>query len=130
MVNLLAGHTGRRDILRPFLAEVSHPATGQQTAVGMHRRCSGHDPSGQAIRSQDDAGIAEQRPRKGKVIPAGWSGMIKTFSQMTMIHFLLYLGWTVSSNWFITAGAVWVGLITLWSGVEYFLDNRDILRAP
>ncbi len=66
---------------------------------------------------------------KGKVIPAGWSGKIKTFSQMTMIHFLLYLGWTVFSNWFITAGAVWVGLITLWSGVEYFLDNRDILRA-
>ena len=67
---------------------------------------------------------------KGRVIAAGWSGKIKTFSQMTMIHFLLYLGWTVSSNWFITAGAVWVGLITLWSGVEYFLDNRDILRAP
>lgn len=64
---------------------------------------------------------------KGKVIAAGWLGKIKTTSQMTLIQFLLYLNWNYDSNWFIIAGTAWVGLITLWSGVDYFVKNREVL---
>ncbi|MBQ3706070.1 MAG: CDP-diacylglycerol--glycerol-3-phosphate 3-phosphatidyltransferase [Clostridia bacterium] len=62
----------------------------------------------------------------GKVIAAGPLGKIKTASQMLMILMVLILrtplfSWPVG----IILG-IWVCLITLWSGIDYFRKNMDL----
>ena len=62
----------------------------------------------------------------GKVIAAGPLGKIKTASQMILILAILLLRQPLfSSPWGIIAG-VWICLITLGSGVDYFIRNRDV----
>ena len=60
---------------------------------------------------------------KGRVIAAGWSGKVKTASNMVCIV-LMFLPIPAPLNW--ACIAVIVGT-TLWSGVEYFVKNRDCL---
>ena len=61
---------------------------------------------------------------KGRVIAAGWSGKIKTASTMVCVV-LMFL--PIPSV--VTTICVWViVLTTLYSGVEYFVKNRDVLR--
>ena len=62
---------------------------------------------------------------KGRVIAAGWSGKVKTASTMVciVVMFLPIPGWL---------NAVCVGIIavtTLYSGVEYFVLNRDVIAS-
>ena len=60
---------------------------------------------------------------KGRVIAAGWSGKVKTASTMVCIV-LMFLPLGTVLN------AVCVGVIvvtTIYSGVEYFLKNKDCL---
>ncbi len=60
---------------------------------------------------------------KGRVIAAGWSGKVKTAATM-MCVILMFLPIPPAVN------ALCVGVIvvtTLYSGVEYFLKNRDCL---
>ena len=62
---------------------------------------------------------------KGRVIAAGWSGKVKTASTMVciVVMFLPIPGWL---------NAVCVAVIavtTLYSGVEYFVLNRDIIAT-
>ena len=60
---------------------------------------------------------------KGRVIAAGWSGKVKTASTMVCIV-LMFLP---IPAWLNTA-CVWViALTTLYSGVEYFMKNKDVL---
>lgn len=73
---------------------------------------------------------------KGRVIAAGWSGKVKTAVTMAGICLMLFLDTSVFAdllgvcfleivNWVI------VGLIsvtTLYSGVEYFIKNFDVLK--
>lgn len=62
---------------------------------------------------------------KGRVIAAGWSGKVKTASTMVCI-ILMFLPIPALLN------MVCVGLITvttLYSGVEYFVKNRDIIAT-
>ncbi len=66
---------------------------------------------------------------KGKVIAAGWLGKIKTTSQMILILALMALRVPADSHWALMAMTVWVALITLWSGVDYFLKNRENLKS-
>ena len=59
----------------------------------------------------------------GLVIAAGWSGKVKTASTMIclILMFLPIPGW-------MNAACVWViVLTTLYSGVEYFVQNRDVM---
>lgn len=82
---------------------------------------------------------------KGKVIAAGWSGKVKTASTMVCIVVMLLLGpslaayqsggyltavpWDRYISWADTA-CVWViTLTTLYSGVEYFMQNRDVIQS-
>ena len=65
---------------------------------------------------------------QGKVIAAGWLGKVKTTSQMVMILWLLLTGWPVSGNILSGLIAAWVVIITLWSGVDYFVKNRDCVK--
>lgn len=62
---------------------------------------------------------------KGRVIAAGWSGKVKTASTMVcIVLMLLPIGYWVNS----ICVAVIV-LTTLYSGVEYFTKNLDVLTA-
>ena len=61
---------------------------------------------------------------KGRVIAAGWSGKVKTASTMVCICLMLL------APGFAELGAICVAVIvltTIWSGVEYFMKNLDVL---
>ena len=61
---------------------------------------------------------------KGRVIAAGWSGKVKTFSTMVALCvWIVFHDWTWL-NWIIILVIV---LPTIWSGVEYFIQNWDVL---
>ena len=62
---------------------------------------------------------------KGKVIAAGWSGKVKTASTMVCI-ILMFLPIPAVVNTI----CVWViALTTLYSGVEYFVQNKDAIQT-
>ena len=61
----------------------------------------------------------------GRVIAAGWSGKVKTFSTMVclcLMHLPIpgWLGWVC---------IIVIAATTLYSGVEYFVKNRDVLNT-
>ena len=61
---------------------------------------------------------------KGRVIAAGWSGKVKTASTMVCICLIL-LGMPPVVN----AICQWIILLTtVYSGVEYFWQNRDVFK--
>jgi len=60
---------------------------------------------------------------KGRVIAAGWSGKVKTASTMVCIV-LMFLPIEPLFNQICLAVIV---LTTIYSGVEYFLKNGDVL---
>lgn len=75
---------------------------------------------------------------QGRVIAAGKLGKIKTVSQMVMILFLMLAGRLAHMflsgivlaavdviGWIMTG---WVVVITVWSGVDYFKRNFDVIR--
>lgn len=61
---------------------------------------------------------------KGRVIAAGWSGKVKTFTTMVALciwiifHEWSWLNWTI---------ILIIVLPTIYSGVEYFIQNWDVL---
>ena len=62
---------------------------------------------------------------KGRVIAAGWSGKVKTASTMVCVV-LMFLPIPPVLN----TVCVWViTLTTLYSGVEYFVKNKDIIQS-
>ena len=61
---------------------------------------------------------------KGRVIAAGWSGKVKTASTMVCICIML-LG---IPSWLNTVCVAVIVVTTLYSGVEYFVKNRDVLN--
>ena len=77
----------------------------------------------------------------GRVIAAGWSGKVKTAATMVCVILMLLLGPLAQPN-FLTAvpyeryvswvdtACVWViTLTTLYSGVEYFVKNKDVIQS-
>ena len=60
---------------------------------------------------------------KGRVIAAGWSGKVKTASTMVCI-ILMFLPIPAAVNTLCVAVIV---LTTIYSGVEYFMKNLDVL---
>ena len=63
---------------------------------------------------------------KGKVIAAGWSGKIKTASTMVGLCVLIGFPTVVWLQWTVLAVIV---LTTIYSGVEYFIQNWKCLWA-
>ena len=62
--------------------------------------------------------------QKGRVIAAGWSGKVKTFSTMVALCiWIVFHDWSWL-NWIIILAIV---LPTIYSGVEYFIKNWDVL---
>ena len=71
------------------------------------------------------SGLRMIASEKGRVIAAGWSGKVKTASTMVCIV-LMFLPIPPVLN----TVCVWViALTTLYSGVEYFVKNRDIIQT-
>ncbi len=60
----------------------------------------------------------------GKVLAAGWSGKIKTFS--TMVGLCLMIAFPVA--WLDVAVTVVIAVTTLYSGIEYFVKNWDVIK--
>ena len=70
------------------------------------------------------SGLRMVAASSGKVLAAGWSGKIKTASTMVglcfmMVFPLVWLDWTVTAVIVIT---------TLYSGIEYFVQNWDVIK--
>lgn len=61
---------------------------------------------------------------KGRVIAAGWSGKVKTFSTMVALCVWIVFHEWEWLNWIIVLVIV---LPTIYSGVEYFVKNWDVL---
>lgn len=76
---------------------------------------------------------------QGRVIAAGKLGKIKTVSQMALILFLMLAGrltliflgdtaWAVAMDVLRWVMIIWAVVITVWSGVDYFARNFDVIR--
>ena len=68
---------------------------------------------------------------KGRVIAAGWSGKVKTASTMAAIVIMLLMNepWMSVPNVLNFLCVVVIVVTTLYSGVEYFVLNRDIIAT-
>lgn len=62
---------------------------------------------------------------KGRVIAAGWSGKVKTASTMVCIV-IMFLPVPAVVNTICVWG---ITLTTLYSGVEYFVQNKDVIAS-
>ena len=63
----------------------------------------------------------------GRVIAAGWSGKVKTFSTMVVLC-LWIVTWDLGAvSWLKWIYTLVIVLPTLYSGVEYFIQNWDCL---
>jgi len=60
-----------------------------------------------------------------RVIAAGWSGKVKTASTMVGLGLMLLFGSSQTLCLLVTAVIV---VTTVWSGVEYFIRNKDVFR--
>ena len=75
------------------------------------------------IREFGVSGLRMVAADKGRVIAAGWSGKVKTASTMVCIV-LMFLPIPAVVNSICVAIIV---LTTIYSGVEYFMKNMDVL---
>ena len=68
---------------------------------------------------------------KGRVIAAGWSGKVKTASTMAAIVIMLLMNepWMPVPDVLKFLCVVVIVVTTLYSGVEYFVLNRDIIAT-
>ncbi len=64
----------------------------------------------------------------GQVIAAGKLGKIKTVSQIVLILWLMISRQPVMRNWLSGILTLWVLVITLWSGIDYFVKNGSCIK--
>lgn len=62
---------------------------------------------------------------QGRVIAAGWSGKVKTASTMVCLC-LMFLP---IPGWLLWACVAVIVITTVYSGLEYFVKNRDVFRG-
>lgn len=61
----------------------------------------------------------------GRVIAAGWSGKVKTFATMVCLCIMHLPVW----NWLMWVCVVVIAATTLYSGIEYFVKNKDVINT-
>ena len=66
--------------------------------------------------------------QNGRVIAAGWSGKVKTTVTMIGIVLMLAVGIPQGIAWLNNTVWILVVITTVWSGTEYFIRNRDVLK--
>lgn len=64
---------------------------------------------------------------QGKVIAAGKLGKLKTVSQIVLVLWLMIIRVPIMQHWFGIVLTVWVIVITVWSGVDYFIKNASVI---
>lgn len=69
-------------------------------------------------------GLRMVAAEQGRVIPAGWSGKVKTVCQMVLIVYALVFGCNTLNLIF----SILVAALTLYSGLEYFWKLRDLFK--
>ena len=77
------------------------------------------------IREFGVSGLRMLASDKGRVIAAGWSGKVKTASTMVCIV-LMFLPIPAIVN---TICVLVIAVTTLYSGVEYFVKNKDVIQS-
>ena len=60
----------------------------------------------------------------GKVLAAGWSGKIKTFATMLGLCIMM----AFSATWLDWTVTVVIAVTTLYSGIEYFVENWNVIK--
>ena len=75
------------------------------------------------IREFSVSGLRMIASDKGRAIAAGWSGKVKTASTMVVLT-LMFLP---LPGWVNTLGLWVIVVTTLYSGVEYFVKNKDVM---
>lgn len=75
------------------------------------------------VREFGVSGLRMVAADKGRVIAAGWSGKVKTASTMVCIVLMLL----PISIWINNICVAVIVLTTVYSGVEYFMKNMDVL---
>ena len=75
------------------------------------------------IREFGVSGLRMVAADKGRVIAAGWSGKVKTASTMVCIVLMLL----PINPWINNICVAVIVLTTIYSGVEYFMKNLDVL---
>ena len=61
----------------------------------------------------------------GRVIAAGWSGKVKTFATMVCLCIMHVPVW----NWLMWVCVIVIAGTTLYSGIEYFVVNKDVINT-
>ncbi len=61
----------------------------------------------------------------GRVIAAGWSGKVKTFATMVCLCIMHLPIW----EWLMWVCVIVIAVTTLYSGIEYFVKNKDVLNT-
>jgi len=61
----------------------------------------------------------------GRVIAAGWSGKVKTFATMVCLCIMHLPVW----NWLMWVCVIVIAATTLYSGIEYFVKNKDVINT-
>ena len=85
------------------------------------------------VREFSVSGLRMVAADKGRVIAAGWSGKVKTASTMVCVCMMLVIGplmYPQGGNWANMLNLICIAVIvltTIYSGVEYFMKNADIL---
>ena len=65
----------------------------------------------------------------GRVIAAGWSGKVKTASTMVCLALMhLWAAPDSAPNYLDWVCVIVIAATTLYSGVEYFVKNKDVLN--
>ena len=75
------------------------------------------------IREFGVSGLRMVAADKGRVIAAGWSGKVKTASTMVCVVLMLL----PIAPWINSICVAVIVLTTIYSGVEYFMKNLDVL---
>ena len=69
---------------------------------------------------------------QGRVIAAACSGKIKTAATMVCLCLMLFFGppepWDSAPDWIAQLSTAVILITTVYSGVEYFIKNRDVFR--
>ena len=61
----------------------------------------------------------------GRVIAAGWSGKVKTFATMVCLCIMHLPVW----EWLMWVCIAVIAATTLYSGIEYFVKNKDVINT-
>ena len=71
------------------------------------------------------SGLRMLAAEKGQVIAAGWSGKVKTAATMVCVILMFF----PLAGWLNALCVAVITLTTLYSGVEYFMKNKDALSG-